>query len=103
MRSEVKVVFSPLQQFDLVVDAEEVLSFEAARKWLDEQYLKNECEPMRGSGKVLLADKILGVAAAVGPAAFTDPAWAMDYARATSGALSKALLRVDVAKRTLSY
>lgn len=103
MRSEVKVVFSPLQQFDLVVDAEEVLSFEAARKWLDEQYVKNECEPMRGSGKVLLADKILGVAAAVGPAAFTDPAWAMDYARATSGALSKALLRVDVAKRTLSY
>jgi len=103
MRSEVKVVFSPLQQFDLVVDAEEVLSFEAARKWLDEQYLKNECEPMRGSGKVLLPDKILGVAAAVGPAAFTDPAWAMDYARATSGALSKALLRVDVAKRTLSY
>jgi len=103
MRSEVKVVFSPLQQFDLVVDAEEVLSFEAARKWLDEQYVKNECEPMRGSGKVLLADKILGVAAAVGPAAFSDPAWAMDYARATSGALSKALLRVDVAKRTLSY
>ncbi|OYU29501.1 hypothetical protein C1O66_00895 [Paucibacter aquatile] len=103
MRSEVKVVFSPLQQFDLVVDAEEVLSFEAARKWLDEQYVKNECEPMRGSGKVLLADKILGVAAAVGPAAFSDPAWAMDYARATSGALSKALLKVDVAKRTLSY
>ncbi|MCV2365416.1 hypothetical protein LNV23_18365 [Paucibacter sp. DJ1R-11] len=103
MRSEVKVVFSPLQQFDLVVDAEEVLSFEAARKWLDEQYVKNECEPMRGSGKVLLADKILGVAAAVGPAAFGDPAWALDYARATSGALSKALLRVDVAKRTLSY
>ena len=103
MRSEVKVVFSPLQQFDLVVDAEEVLSFEAARKWLDEQYVKNECEPMRGSGKVLLADKILGVAAAVGPAAFTDPAWAMDYARATSGALSKAVLRVDVAQRTLSY
>ncbi|MCZ8075791.1 MAG: hypothetical protein O9341_16875 [Paucibacter sp.] len=98
-----KVGFSPLQQFDLVVDAEEVLSFEAARKWLDEQYVKNECEPMRGSGKVLLADKILGVAAAVGPAAFSDPAWAMDYARATSGALSKALLKVDVAKRTLSY
>jgi len=39
----------------------------------------------------------------VGPAAFGDPAWALDYARATSGALSKALLRVDVAKRTLSY
>ncbi len=103
MRSEVKVVFSPVQQFDLAVDADEVLSFEAARQWLDEQYVKYECEPMRGSGKVLLADKILGVAAAAGPQAFADPAWALDYARATSSALSKALLRVDVAKRTLSY
>ncbi|MGS0756878.1 hypothetical protein ACVBEH_20975 [Roseateles sp. GG27B] len=103
MRSEVKVVFGPAQEFDLVVDASEVLSFEAARQWLDEQFVKNECEPMRGSGKVLIADKIFGIAAAVGPAAFKDPAWALDYARATSGALSKALLRIDVAKRTLSY
>ncbi|MBT9494912.1 MAG: hypothetical protein IV107_21745 [Paucibacter sp.] len=103
MRSQVKVVFSPIQQFDLVVDAAEVLSFEAARQWLDEQFIKHECEPMRGTGKVLLADKILGVASTAGPAAFADAAWALDFARATSGALSKALLRVDVAKRTLSY
>ncbi|MCV2356144.1 hypothetical protein LNV09_18530 [Paucibacter sp. B2R-40] len=103
MRSLVKVVFSPIQQFDLTVDAEEVLSFEAARQWLDEQFVQHECVPMRGTGKVLLADKILGIASVAGPAAFGDPAWALDYARATSGALSKALLRVDVAKRTLSY
>ena len=103
MRSEVKVVFGPDQEVNLVVDASEVLSFDAARRWLDEQFVKNECEPMRGSGKVLIADKILGVAAAVGPAAFEDAAFALDYARAASGALSKALLRVDIPKLSLSY
>lgn len=103
MRSEVKIVFGPDQEIDLVVDAGEVLSFEAARRWLDEQFIKQGCEPLRGAGKVLIADKILGVAAAVGPRAFEDASFAMDYARAASGALSKALLRVDVAKLSLSY
>ena len=103
MRSEVKVVFGPGQEIDLVVDANEVLGFDAARRWLDDQFVKHECEPMRGSGKVLIADKILGVAAAAGPAAFDDPAFALDYARAASGALSKALLRVDIPKLSLSY
>lgn len=103
MRSEVKVVFGPGEEFDLVVDGSEVLSFEAARRWLDEQFVKHQCEPIRGSGKVLIADKILGVAAAVGPAAFADAAFALDYARAASGALSKALVRVDVPKLSLSY
>jgi len=103
MRSEVKIVFGPGREVELVVDANEVLSFDAARAWLDEQFLKNGCEPIRGAGKVLIADKILGVAAAVGPAAFDDAAFALDYARAASGALSKALLRVDIPSRTLSY
>lgn len=103
MQSEVKVVFGPGREIDLVVDGSEVLSFDAARQWLDEQFVKNGCEPLRGSGKVLIADKILAVAAAVGFDAFADDAFALDYARAASGALSKALLRVDVPKLTLSY
>ncbi len=103
MRSEVKVVFSPEQEFNLVVDAAEVLSFDAARRWLDEQFVKHGCEPLRGSGKVLIADKILAVAVAVGPAAFADAAFALDYARATSGALSKALVKVDLPRQSLSY
>jgi len=103
MHSTVKVVFGPAHEFDLQVDGNEVLSFEAARAWLDEQFVLHGCVPMRGSGKVLIADKIVAVAAALGPSAFTDPAVALDYARAASGALSKALLRVDVAKHAISY
>jgi hypothetical protein len=103
MRSEVKIVFGPGQEIDLVVDGSEVLNFDAARQWLDEQFVQNGCEPMRGAGKVLIADKILGVAAAVGPDAFKDAAFALDYARAACGALSKALLRVDIPTLSLSY
>lgn len=103
MRSEVKVVFGPGQQLDLAVDAGEVLSYEAARQWLDEQFVKHGCEPMRGSGKVLIADKILAVAAALGPQALAEPALGLDYARATSGALSKALIKVDVERSAVSY
>ena len=103
MHGEVKVVFEPDQQFDLLVAANEVSAFDAARKWLDKQFIKNGCEPMRGSGKVLIADKILGIAAAVGPAAFADPVWAQAYAIASLGALGKSRLSVDVAKLSLSY
>jgi len=103
MRSEVKVVFDVNEQVDLVVDASEVLSYDAARRWLDEQFVKHGCEPMRGSGKVLIADKILAVANAVGPQALRDPAFGLDYARAASGALSKALLKVDIPKLSVSY
>jgi len=103
MRSEVKVVFDVNEQVDLVVDASEVLSYDAARQWLDEQFVKHGCEPMRGSGKVLIADKILAVANAVGPQALRDPAFGLDYARAASGALSKAMLKVDIPKLSVSY
>ena len=103
MQGEVKVIFGPDQQFDLLVAAAEVSAFETARKWLDEQFINNGCEPMRGSGKVLIADKILGIAAAVGPAVFADPVWAQAYAIASLGALGKSRLSVDVARLSLSY
>lgn len=103
MRSEIKVVFEPGQELDLVVDGSEVLSFESARAWLDEQFVKHQCEPLRGSGKVLIADKILAVAQALGPQGLGDPALGLDFARATRGALSKALVRVDIPRASVSY
>ncbi len=103
MRSEVQVVFGPGEEVHLVVDAAEVLSFEAARRWLDDEFVRHGCEPMRGSGKVLIADKVLGVAAAVGVQALRDPAFGLDFARAASGALSKALITVDVPRLSVSF
>ena len=35
------------------------MTSEEARRWLDEQFVANECEPLRATGKVLTADKVL--------------------------------------------
>jgi hypothetical protein len=103
MDARITVIFESGPPIDIALDGAEVLSFEASRRWLDEQFVRLECEPLRGSGKVLLADKLIQVAAGAGPAGFADSAWALDYARAASGALSKALIKVDVARQAISY
>jgi len=66
MHSEVSVALSPQQEFRFDLEGQEPLSNEAARRWLDEQFTQLECEPLRASGKVLLADKVLVVAQAAG-------------------------------------
>ena len=103
MHSRITVLFDGAAPIELQLDGAEVLGLDAARRWLDEQFVRLECEPLRGSGKVLLADKLIQVAAGAGPAGFADAAWALDYARAASGALSKALIKVDVARQAVSY
>ncbi len=103
MQSRITVLFDTGAPVELRLDGAEVLGFEAARRWLDDQFVALGCEPLRSSGKVLLADKLIQVAAAAGPAGFADAAWALDYARAATGALSKALVKVDVPRQAVSY
>jgi hypothetical protein len=103
MDARITIVFETGAPVELQLDGAEVLGFEAARRWLDEAFVRLECEPLRGTGKVLLADKLIQIAAAAGPAGFADAAWALDYARAAAGALSKALIKVDVPRQAVSY
>ena len=60
-------------------------------------------EPLRASGKVLLADKVLTVALAAGTALFNDPVWSRDFARAAGAALAKPVVRVDVPAMAVSF
>jgi hypothetical protein len=101
MRHEVIVSFGPGQELGVPLDDREPLTFEEARSWLDREFLLNECEPVRGSGKVLVVDKVLAVAAAVGAVAFGNADWAQAFARASSAALGKGQVRVDVAAMTV--
>jgi hypothetical protein len=105
MRSEVTVRFAPDDEFDIPLAADEQpLPADAARRWLDEQFLANDCEPLRASGKVLTADKLLAIAAAVGPRRFeSDAAFRHGYARAASAALGKPIVRIDVDARSIDF
>ena len=103
MHSEVLVTLSPDQEFRLDAQGGQPLSHEDARRWLDDEFLRLECEPLRASGKVLLADKVLTVARAAGVALMQDPAWSRDFARAASAALAKPIVRVDVPGMAVTF
>ena len=105
MRQEVIVQFGPGGRFELALPAgEALLAPEEVRHWLDAQFVANDCEPLRASGKVLIADKVLVLASTVGERRFADDAaWAQASARATLGALARPVVRVDVAGGAASY
>lgn len=105
MRQELIVQFGPDQRHAVALHADESpLAPEAARRWLDQEFVANDCEPLRASGKVLTADKVLALAGTVGDRRFTDdPAWAAAFARAALGALARPTVRVDVAAGTVTY
>lgn len=106
MRSHVSVHFGPEQEYTLDLDEVQPMPHDLARGWLDQQFAELGCEPLRLSGKVLTADKLLAIAQAVGPERFADPAhrpWAMVYARAASSLLGKPIVKVDVPALTVGY
>jgi hypothetical protein len=104
MRQDVFVRFGPRAEFEIPVHATPALSADEARRWLDEQFTANDCEPLRPSGKVLMADKVLALADGVGPQRFeSDPAFRDAFARAVVAALGQAVVRVDVEARSLTF
>ena len=103
MHSEVTVHLASNQEFRIDLKSAEPMDHEAGRRWLDEQFLALDCEPLRASGKVLLADKVLTVARAASVALMQDPAWSRDFARAASAALAKPIVRVDVPGMAVTF
>lgn len=98
MRQDVLLQFGRDGEVDIAVPAGEAAwSAEQGRRWLDEQFQANECEPLRASGKVLTVDKLLAIAQTVGPARFRDDeAFRSGYARAALAALARPTVRIDV-------
>ena len=103
MRSEVSVTFkgSPPVRVDL--NEVQPMPYDVARWWLDDQFTRMACEPLRPTGKLLTADKVVVVAEAAGPARFAESKWALEFARASSAALSKPVIYIDVASLSISY
>jgi hypothetical protein len=102
MRHEVTISFDGHDWIDLPVNRHELPTAESARHWLDQEFVRQDCDALRSSGKVLTADKVLALAAAVGAHGFAaDPQWSQDFAHAAVAALDKPVLRVDVSTLTL--
>jgi hypothetical protein len=90
------------------VDLSDVKAMAAdeARSWLDDQFGFFACEPIRATGKVLTADKVLCVAQAAGSERFTlgtHRPWATAFTRAACGALAKPMIHIDLDAATLTY
>jgi hypothetical protein len=103
MRSEVTVTFKGTEPVTIELDRQQPMAPDVARAWFDRQFTEFACEPLRGTGKVLTADKVVVVAEAAGPAKFADANWAMDFGRATIAALAKPLVNIDVPSLSISY
>jgi len=103
MHSVVTVTLDNNQEFRFELDGVEPMAHEEARRWLDNEFTRMECEPLRASGKVLMADKVLVVAAAAGASLLGDRAWLANFARATSATLARPVVRVDVQSMTVNF
>lgn len=106
MRSQVTVSWSDAASYPFDLEEVQPMPHDLARAWLDEQFTTLGCDPIRPTGKVLTADKILCVAEAAGEGHFRDAAhrnWALAFARAASAALAKPVVSIDVPRHSLTY
>ncbi len=103
MQKQISVVLDKGVEFSFHVPEGAPLAHDAARAWLDHQFINLDCEPLRASGKVLTADKVLVVTQAAGPALLGDAKWSADYVAAVSAALGKPMIRVDVPAMAITY
>ena len=104
MRSTVSIAFGTEEVMVNLPAADTPWSANDARRWLDEQFIANDCEPFRASGKVLNADKLLAIANAIGQRGFEqDEALRLAFAHAATAALSRSVVRIDVDARAVSF
>lgn len=103
MRSEVSVTFKGASPLRIDLNEVQPMPHDVARWWLDDQFTQMACEPLRPTGKLLTADKVVVIAQAAGPKKFAEAKWSLEFARAASAALGKPVVHVDVPALSISY
>ena len=103
MQSEVRVIQDERNEWTFALDHQPPMTAAEGREWLDAQFTALGSEPLRPTGKLLLADKVLVVARDAGPAKLSDTSWGTDFARAASAALARPVVSVDLRAMTVSY
>lgn len=103
MRSQVTISFKNTDPVSIDLSAVPAMDRDDARQWLDQQFTAMECEPLRATGKLLMADRVVVVAQAAGPAQFADAQWALAFAQAASAVLGKPMINVDADTLSITY
>ena len=105
MQAHVIVVFDAHRSLELSVDAAlDAEQASAARDWFEQTWESLGCEPLRVSGKVLLLDKILGVADGLGYGRLSSQDdLAQEFARHAVQALQKPRVTVDLPGLAIVY
>ncbi len=104
MREEVILTFFSDEELTLRPAPPELApTADDGRRWLEDAFVANDCEPLRMSGKVLTIDKMLAIPLTVGEKRFRDdPAFAAAYARAVLAAMARPVVRINVPQRSVS-
>lgn len=103
---QVIVTFGPDDEFAYRFEPQAVAAVPMtdARGWFDREYTELECDVASPVGKVLAADRLLGVAKYSGVQRFRDnPAWARDYALNAAALVDREVIRVDVPGESVGY
>ena len=103
MRNEVRVLLDDGQEFVHDFEGSEALSNEEGRRWLDQEFIRMDCEPLRASGKVLIVDKVVVVAKAAGAELLSDEAWLAQFAKASVGAVGRPTVVVNTQALTVTF
>lgn len=104
MQATVRVSFGPTEVICHRPAGASALAADEARRWLDEQFVAYECEPLRALGKVLTRDKLIVLAEAIGPKGFeADEGLRTQFARAATTVLGSDSVHIDVDGRLVSF
>lgn len=106
MRSNVTIIFNARQQLEYAVDISDTSSEAQAKamEWLEATWTRLECEPLRHSGKVLVLDKVLGVADSLGYDTFVQHEdRAQEFVQQVAAALGRPVINIDLPGQAVGF
>ncbi len=98
--------FGSGKDYELRVHESEIAGMprEESMQWMEREYAELGCEPTNPVGKVLLSDRLLGVARARGAGAFAGQAeWARTFARHAVILMGRSNVTINVPDATVGF
>jgi hypothetical protein len=106
MACHLTIAFADGERLEYELSDADVARFtpEAAHAWLGEEFEAAGCVPSNPMGKLLVADRIVGLAKAQ-PRRMFEPGnvWGQDFIRAAAAALRRPVVTIDLINHSLGF